>query len=142
MQEAAVVLMQGGGFQIYHQPTRSGLIVDAIIDQEGQVADFCRARQEVNFKSKTVPQIALLLSSESHWDKSEKIFAPWGGEFDDLEGTLHALLELHYSVDILAEHQLEPRLKDLVLFHFVGIEKDLSIFWAARSASSSAPSFR
>ncbi|MCX6577287.1 MAG: hypothetical protein NTV82_12955 [Candidatus Aminicenantes bacterium] len=115
MQEAAVVLMQGGGFQIYHQPTRSGLIVDAIIDQEGQVADFCRARQEVSFKSKTVPQIALLLSSESHWDKSEKIFAPWGGEFDDLEGTLHALLELHYSVDILAEHQLEPRLKDFAL---------------------------
>jgi hypothetical protein len=115
MQEAAVVLMQGGGFQIYHQPTRSGYIVDAIIEQEGQVADFCRARQEVSFKSKTVPQIALLLSSESHWDKSEKIFSPWGGEFDDLEGTLHALLELHYSVDILAEHQLEPRLKDFPL---------------------------
>jgi hypothetical protein len=115
IQEAAVVLMQGGGFQIYHQPTRSGYIIDAIIDQEGQVADFCRARQEVSFKSETIPQIALLLSSESHWDKSERIFAPWGGEFDDLEGTLHALLELHYSVDILAEHQLEPRLKDFPL---------------------------
>lgn len=50
MQEAAVVLMQGGGFQIYHQPTRSGYIVDAIIDQEGQVADFCRARKEASFK--------------------------------------------------------------------------------------------
>jgi len=115
MQEAAVVLMQGGGFQIYHQPTRSGHIIDAIIDQEGQVADFCRARQEVSFKSQTVPQIALLLSSESHWDMSDRIFAPWGGEFDDLEGTLHALLELHYSVDILAEHQLEPRLKEFPL---------------------------
>lgn len=128
MQEAAVVLMQGGGFQIYHQPTRSGYIVDAIIDQEGQVADFCRARQEVSFKSKTVPQIALLLSSESHWDKSEKIFSPLGGEFDDLEGALHALLELHYSVDILAEHQLEPRLKDLVLFHFGRVEKEENHF--------------
>ncbi len=108
MQEAAVVLMQGGGFQIYHQPTRSGYIIDAIIDQEGKVADFCRARQQVSFKSKTVPQVALLLSSESHWDTSDRVFAPWGGEFDDLEGALHALLELHYSVDILAEHQLEP----------------------------------
>ena len=27
MQEAAVVLMQGGGFQVYHTPTRSGFIV-------------------------------------------------------------------------------------------------------------------
>ena len=108
MQEAAVVLMQGGGFQIYHQPTRSGYIVDAIIDQEGQVADFCRARKEASFKSTSVPQVALLLSSESHWDASDSVFSPWGGEFDDLEGALHALLELHYSVDILAEHQLEP----------------------------------
>jgi len=115
MQEAAVVLMQGGGFQIYHQPTRSGYIAGAIIDQEGQVADFCRERKEASFKSATVPQVALLLSSESHWERSDRVFAPWGGEFDDLEGALHALLELHYSVDILAEHQLRPRLKEFPL---------------------------
>jgi len=115
MQESAVVLMQGGGFQIYHQPTRSGYIADAIIDQEGQVADFCRARKEASFKSTTVPQVALLLSSESHWDASDRVYAPWGGEFEALEGALHALLELHYSVDILAEHQLEPRLKEFPL---------------------------
>ena len=34
MQEASVVLMQGGGFQIYHTPTRSGYIVEPIIAQE------------------------------------------------------------------------------------------------------------
>ena len=115
MQEAAVVLMQGGGFQIYHQPTRSGYIVDAIIDQEGRVADYCRARRDVSFKSKSVPQVALLLSSESHWDTSDRIFSPSGGEYDALEGALHALLELHYSVDILAEHQLQPRLGEFPL---------------------------
>lgn len=115
MQEAAVVLMQGGGFQIYHQPTRSGFIAEPIIEQEGRVADFCRARQEVSFKSKTVPQVALLLSSETHWDRSDRVFAPQGGEFDDLEGALHALLELHYSVDILAEHQIQHRLREFPL---------------------------
>jgi hypothetical protein len=114
-QEAAVVLMQGGGFQIYHQPTRSGYIADAIIDQEGEVADFCRARKEASFKSRSVPQVALLLSSESHWDRSENVFSPWGGEYNELEGALHALLELHYSVDILAEHQLGPRLAEFPL---------------------------
>jgi hypothetical protein len=114
-QEAAVVLMQGGGFQIYHQPTRSGYIVDGIIEQEGQVADFCRARKDASFKSASVPQVALLLSSESHWDRSENVFSPWGGEYDNLEGALHALLELHYSVDILAEHQLGPRLTEFPL---------------------------
>jgi len=115
MQEAAVVLMQGGGFQIYHTPTRSGHIVEPIIAQEEAVAAFCRAREAVSHKSATVPQVALLLSSESFWDRSEAVFAPWGDVFQELEGTLHALLNLHYSVDILAEHQLQPRLKDFPL---------------------------
>ncbi len=115
MQEAAVVLMQGGGFQIYHQPTRSGYIAEAIIDQEGKVADFCRERKAASFKSRTVPQVALLLSSTSHDEVSDNLFSPGAGEFDALEGALHALLELHYSVDILAEHQLGPRLGEFPL---------------------------
>jgi len=115
MQEASVVLMQGGGFQIYHTPTRSGHIVEPVIAQEEAVASFCRARQAVSHKSISVPQVALLLSSESFWDKSDAVFAPWGDVFLELEGALHALLNLHYSVDILAEHQLEPRLKEFPL---------------------------
>ena len=115
MQEAAVALMQGGGFQVYHTPTRSGFIAPAIIDQLEKVAAFCRARQTVSFKSKSVPQVALLLSSESHWDVSDNIFSPAGGEFDALEGALHALLELGYSVDIMAEHQLQPWLAEFPL---------------------------
>lgn len=115
MQEAAVVLMQGGGFQIYHTPTRSGHIVEPIIAQEEAVAAFCRAREAVSHKSATVPQVALLLSGESFWDRSDAVFAPWGDVFQELEGTLHALLNLHYSVDILAEHQLQPRLQDFPL---------------------------
>ena len=115
MQEAAVVLMQGGGFQIYHQPTRSGHVIEPIIAQEEAVAAFCRAREAVSHKSATVPQVALLLSSESFWDRSDAVFAPWGDVLLELEGALHALLNLHYSVDVLAEHQLEPRLRDYPL---------------------------
>jgi hypothetical protein len=113
-QEAAVVLMQGGGFQIYHTPTRSGYIVEPIIAQEEAVAAFCRAREAASHKSATVPQVALLLSSESLWDRSEAVFSP-GEAFIELEGALHALLNLHYSVDILAEHQLAPRLREFPL---------------------------
>ena len=114
-QEAAVVLMQGGGFQIYHTPTRSGYIVEPIIRQEAAVSEFCRAREEASHKSVSVPQVALLLSSESFWDRSDAVFAPWGDVFTELEGALHALLNLQYSVDILAEHQLLPRLKEYPL---------------------------
>lgn len=110
-QEAAVVLMQGGGFQIYYQPTRAGYVPEEIIETTGQVADFCRARKEVSFQSTTVPQVALLLSTETQMDRSDVVFH-WAGCMDELEGALHALLECHYSVDILAEHQLQPRLAE------------------------------
>ena len=48
------------------------------------------------------------------WDVSDSVFMP-SGELEELEGALHALLELHYSVDILAEHQLAPRLQEFPL---------------------------
>ncbi len=115
MQEASVVLMQGGGFQVYYQPTRSGYIPEPIIETAGAVADFCRERQAVSHQSVSIPQVALLLSSESLMDRSDQVFAHWGNELKGLEGALHALLELHYSVDILAEHQLQPRLKEFPL---------------------------
>lgn len=113
-QEAAVVLMQGGAFQIYNTPTRSGYLNEGMIETLGQVADFCRARQKVSHKSVTVPQVALLLSAETQFDRSDAVFH-FAGTVDEMEGALHALLELHYSVDILAEHQLQPRLKEFPL---------------------------
>jgi len=61
-----------------------------------------------------VPQVALLLSTESQLDRSDAVFTPYGC-LDELEGALHALLELNYSVDILAEHQLQPRLGEFPL---------------------------
>ncbi len=115
MQEAAVVLMQGGGFQIYYQPTRAGFVPPPIIETTGQVADFCRARQTVSHKSASVPQVALLLSYESYKDRSNRVYSAWGGEYNGLKGALFALLEMHYSVDVLAEHQLQPRLAEYPL---------------------------
>jgi hypothetical protein len=113
-QESAVVLMQGGAFSVYYQPTRSGYVVPQIRDTMGEVAEFCRARQKVSHKSVSVPQVALLLSSETQFDRSDAVFH-WAGCMDELEGALHALLENRYSVDILAEHQLQPRLAEFPL---------------------------
>lgn len=113
-QEAAVVLMQGGGFQIYYNPTRSGYLYDEIINTASEVAKFCRARQEICHKNTSVPQVALLLSSETQFDRSDAVFTPYG-TMDEMEGALHALLESHYSVDVLAEHQLLPRMREYPL---------------------------
>jgi hypothetical protein len=106
--------MQGGGFQVYHTPTRSGYIAPPIVEQLGAVADFCRARQDLSHKSRTVPQVAILDSETTLWETMDKLYMP-SGELDALEGALNALLELHYSVDVLAEHQLGPRLGEFPL---------------------------
>lgn len=109
-QEASVVLSQGGGFQVYYQPTRAGWVPEHIIETLGEVSDFCRARQAVSHKTETVPQVALLLSSVAFYDKTDAVFRAWEGEHDALHGTLHALLEAGYSVDVLAEHQIADML--------------------------------
>lgn len=112
MQEAAVVISQGGGFCIYYQPTRRGWIDGWAVDVMERVACFCRERQAVCHKTETVPQVALLLSSRAYFealDRSASMFQPVGGVYDSIQGLLHALLELHYSVDIVFDWQLPER---------------------------------
>ena len=111
-QEAAATIMQGGGWGIYYNPTRSGEISQVIIDTAGEVADFCRARQAVSFCSTSVPQVALLQSAETYWDQADGAAFGRAACRNDTQGALFALLELHYSVDILSEHQLLPRLRE------------------------------
>lgn len=109
-QEASVVLVQGGGFQVYYQPTRAGWFDDHLISVLGDVSDFCRARQEVSHQTESVPQVALLLSSTDFYAKTDGVFRAWESEHNALHGTLHALLECGYSVDVLAEHQIQDKL--------------------------------
>jgi hypothetical protein len=110
-QEAAATFMQGGGWGIYYNPTRSGEIPDAITATAAEVADFCRARQAISFRSTTVPQVALLQSAETYWDQADSVFGRPACR-EDTKGALYALLELGYSVDILAEHQVLPQLRE------------------------------
>jgi len=108
-QEAAVVLGQGGGFQIYYQPTRSGWVDESLVDVMAEVARFCRARKRVSFKTQTVPQVAVLLSITTFHARSD---SPFGSAelLRPAAGALQGLLELGYSVDVLGEHTLRERL--------------------------------
>lgn len=106
-QEAGVVLAQGGGFQIYYQPSREGHLDDHLIQVMAKVADFCRARQPYCWKTETVPQVAVLYSRNSLYRHSNKMFGGWG-DFDlCAKGWLDALLDAHYSVDVLPDWKLE-----------------------------------
>ena len=106
MQEASVVLAQGGGFQIYYTPTRTGWIDDRHIGVMSRVATFCRARQAVSHKTATVPQVAVLFSKYSLYHSEPRLFGGWGAALHCVRGTVDALVESHYSVDILPDWKL------------------------------------
>lgn len=104
MQEASVVLAQGGGFQVYYVPTRTGYFDDKLVGTMASVAKFCRERQEVCHQSETVPYAALLFSKHSLYNTSNKMFGGWPGQLTDpARGILAAMVESHYPVDVLPE---------------------------------------
>jgi hypothetical protein len=111
-QEAGATIMQGGAWGVYYVPTRFGRIPPEVTTVAAEVADLCRARQAVSFRSETVPQVALLQSAETYWDQADSSAFGRPECREDTKVALFALLELHYSMDLLSEHQLLPRLRE------------------------------
>jgi hypothetical protein len=105
-QESAVVLGQGGGFQIYYVPTRAGHIDPLHVGVASQVARFCRERQSLSHKSDSVPQVGVLFSKNSLYHTAPKLFGGWGKWANPARGVLDALLAAHHSVDIVPDWKL------------------------------------
>jgi hypothetical protein len=114
-QEAAIVLALGGGFQAYFQQKRDGSISAWQMKLMGEVAQFCRARQNLCHRAKPVPQIALLYSGKAFYRKNPRLFAPWTGLLAPMQGALQSLLESQNSVEILMEHHLSGRMGEYPL---------------------------
>ena len=106
MQEASVVLAQGGGFQIYYVPSRAGYFEESHIETMGRVAEFCRARQQWSHKSEAVPQIGVVFSKETLYRTANKLFGGWGKNTDPARGWIDALLACQWSVDVLPDWKL------------------------------------
>lgn len=99
-QESGVVLAQGGGFQIYYQPTRAGRIDERHIAVMEEVAAYCRARQALSHKTVSASEAAVLFSKTSLYQKGGKLFGGWGASMAPAVGLLDALLANHLSIDI------------------------------------------
>ena len=110
--EASVVLAQGGGFQAYFTQKRDGSIRDWQMKLMAETAKFCRERQAICHHAVSVPQVALLYSTEAHYRECQELFQPSGAGVVALKGVLHALLDSQYSVDIRSEHHLRGRMED------------------------------
>jgi hypothetical protein len=121
-QEAAAVISQGGGVSVYYQPTRSGWVDDSIINVMLETAKFCRSRQAVSHRTESVPQVAVLLSTDTYFEKTKKLGFS-GDSYDSIKGVLHTLVESHYSVDVAAEHQLTDKLSRYPVVVVTGVTK-------------------
>lgn len=110
--EAAVVLALGGGFQAYFKQKRDGSIHDDDMLVMAEVAQFCRERQTIAHRSRSVPQVALLLSRA---DQYQRAGTPFGRSLARASGVLQALLESQASVDVVGEHHLAGRCADYPL---------------------------
>ena len=105
-QEAAEVLSQGGGFQVYFQQNRDASVNVNEMSVMSEVAGFCRDRQAFCHKSVSVPQIGLILSTDAYYRKIKGLFSAGGGEMNAFRGILQILLESQNVVDVVMEHQL------------------------------------
>ena len=117
-QEAAVVMMHGGGYMNYFLPTRGGYIPESVIRTLEQVSAFVRSRERFSHRSVPVYQMGILYPTKSQLKRSPNVYTWWGNRLDELEGALHLALENQYCATVVAEHQLQdvlPQLKCLVI---------------------------
>lgn len=113
MQEAAIVLALGGGYQAYFTQNRDGSVRLGELDVMAEVARFCRARQPLCHHSTAVPQVALLYSSAAHYRSSDRPFSPWDSDgMGTLRNALTVLLTNQYSVQIVSEHHMKGRMSE------------------------------
>jgi hypothetical protein len=105
-QEASVVLAQGGGFQVYYQPTRAGWMDDRLIAVMARLARFCRERQAFSHQTETVPSTGVLFSAHSLYRTANKMFGGWGAHTAPARGLVDALSALHVPVDVIPEWRL------------------------------------
>jgi hypothetical protein len=111
-QKGAMIIEQGGGYQVYINQNRDASLPESSIPDLKRVGDFCRAREPYCFKTQAIPQIALLYSGPSHNYQLRTLAA-----FDQRDGgnrklriALQTLLDARYSVQVLQEYNLEATL--------------------------------
>lgn len=112
MQEAALVLAMGGGYQAYFKQDRDGAVRNPEeMNVMAEVARFCRSRQAYCHRSAAVPQIALLYSTAGHYHESPRLFH-WTGSrgVTLLRKALRQILKNQYGVQVLSEHHLRGKM--------------------------------
>lgn len=107
-QEAAAVIMLGGGFQVYNRQM-IGSIQSWAVPVWKELAEFCRARESICHRAESVPQVGIIYSERAHYHKLPALFSNGSHHATQLRGTLSALLDYGYSVEVLMTHHALTR---------------------------------
>ena len=110
-QEAAAVVMLGGGFQLYNRQSPVNTVQDEwAIPVWAELAKFCRARQAFCHRALPVHDAAVLYSTKAFYHKKTSLFGTWGNEYPaDTQGLLFSALDNGYSTEILLTHNALKR---------------------------------
>lgn len=103
-QEAAEVIMLGGGFQFYN-PQLVGSVLKRAIPMWADVARFCREREELCHNAEAVPQVGIILSRKANYHDIQCLYTNHGKYTDEVRNTLLAVLDAGYSAEILMTHK-------------------------------------
>jgi hypothetical protein len=114
MQEVSEVVALGGAVMVYETPQRSGWLTGWHNEVLAEVAEFCRARKDACFKSKTVPQAAVLHLAGHYYANNEPLFN-FAEAVQPIQGALQALLETQRSTDVLTEETALGRMNEYKL---------------------------
>lgn len=108
MQEAAIPLAHGGGFQVYVRQNMDGSARRVDCTRLKEVAEFVRAR-EMLYGKEPVAQVGILYSEYGYYHCREKDGKPFanGGTRDSIAGAMHAILDNQYTLNILCDYQHE-----------------------------------
>lgn len=105
-QEAAAVIMLGGGFQFYNKQL-VGTVQDWAIPMWANLAKFCRAREDICFKATPVPQVGIVYSEKAFYKNKKDLFTCYTSKYvDDMRGLLFASLDNQYSTEVLMTHHI------------------------------------
>jgi len=101
-QQAATVLSQGGGFQVYYQQNLDASLNSFFFPTLKEVETFCRERKEYCFQAKSVADVALLFSNSTYKANSDKIYSvSW--RMIPFTNCMTMLLDCQQNVDLLME---------------------------------------
>ena len=108
MQEAAMVVSHGGGYQLYKIQNSDGSVVRTRSDVYHRVAEFMHPRRFL-YQKEPVAQVGIVYSAQSRYEEKADdpcVYNP-PHVSDAIKGMTHAVLDAGYTANIVLEHQLD-----------------------------------